>query len=142
MNLTVTTTTTAAYEEALKKAETVLESYKKKPTEENFAALAKANTDDTGSSTTGGLYEGVVEGQMVAEFNDWCMDSARKSGDVDIIKTKYGYHLMYFIEGRIPSWKADVKKGMQSAAIEDVVTSMGKKITVSFDDAAYVLLGL
>jgi hypothetical protein len=34
---------------------------------------------------------------MVDEFNDWCFDSARKTGDTDIVKTEYGYHIMYFI---------------------------------------------
>ena len=34
---------------------------------------------------------------MVAEFEDWCFDSARKPGDCDIIETTYGYHLMYFV---------------------------------------------
>ena len=34
---------------------------------------------------------------MVTEFNDWCFDSARKTGDVDIVETEYGYHIMYFV---------------------------------------------
>ena len=48
------------------------------------------------SSVNGGLYENVIKGQMTDEFEDWCFDSARKVGDVEVIKTSYGYHVMYF----------------------------------------------
>ena len=36
---------------------------------------------------------------MVPTFNAWCFDSSRKAGDVGIVKTEYGYHVMYF-EGK------------------------------------------
>jgi len=65
-------------------------------TEESFAALANEKSAD-GDGTTGGLYENVYPGQMVSAFNDWCFDSARKSGDTGIVETEYGYHVMYFV---------------------------------------------
>ena len=34
---------------------------------------------------------------MVTEMNDWIFDPARKSGDTSIVKTTYGYHIVYFI---------------------------------------------
>ena len=66
-------------------------------TEESFAALAVKYTEDSGSSANGGLYENIYPGQMVAEFNDWCFDESRQPGDVEIVKTDYGYHIIYFI---------------------------------------------
>ncbi len=66
-------------------------------TEESFAALVKANTADDASADNGGLYENVYPGQMVSAFNDWCFDSARKPGDVGVVQTDYGYHLIYFV---------------------------------------------
>ncbi len=66
-------------------------------TEDAFAALATANSGDSGSAAKGGLYENVYKGQMVAEFNDWCFDSARKPGDTGVVETSYGYHVMYFV---------------------------------------------
>ena len=65
-------------------------------TEEALAELVKEKTDDPGSKSTGGLYEGVYPGQMVSEFNDWCFDEVRVEGDYGIVKTDYGYHLIYF----------------------------------------------
>ena len=65
-------------------------------TEEAFAALANEKSDD-GDGTTGGLYENVYPGQMVTNFNDWCFDAARKTGDTAVVETEYGYHVMYFV---------------------------------------------
>ena len=66
-------------------------------TEDAFAALATEKTTDTGSKENGGLYENVYPGKMVTAFNDWCFDSARKTGDTAIVETEYGYHVMYFV---------------------------------------------
>ena len=35
---------------------------------------------------------------MVQAFNDWCFESGRKPGDVGLVETTYGYHLIYFVE--------------------------------------------
>ena len=77
-------------------------------TEEAFAALAEQYSQDPGSNQNGGLYEGVTEGEMVAAFNDWCFDEARKPGDTGIVKTEYGYHVMYF-SGSAPLWQTYVR---------------------------------
>lgn len=66
-------------------------------TEDGFAALAKEHSTDTGSASNGGLYENVFPGQMVSTFNDWCFDASRQTGDSDIVRTEYGYHIMYFV---------------------------------------------
>lgn len=89
-----------------KKAQDLLESYLAgETTEDAFAALANEHSTDPGSNTNGGLYEDVYEGQMVPSFNDWCFDAGRKSGDTGLVKTDYGYHIMYFVEGYEDVWK-------------------------------------
>ncbi len=65
-------------------------------TEEAFGELAKKHSAD-GSASKGGLYEDVYVGQMVKNFQDWCFDSSRKPGDTGIVKTEYGYHVMFFV---------------------------------------------
>ena len=50
----------------------------------------------TGSVENGGLYEDIYPGKMVDEFDAWCFDPARQPGDTGIVKTSYGYHIMYF----------------------------------------------
>lgn len=66
-------------------------------TEDSFGELANTYSVDSGSNTNGGLYEDVYPGQMVTEFNDWCFSADRKTGDTDIVKTDYGYHILYYV---------------------------------------------
>jgi hypothetical protein len=70
-------------------------------TEESFAALATEKTEDPGSKESGGLYQQVVEGQMVPAFNDWCFDENRQYGDYDLVQTNYGYHVMFFVKSEL-----------------------------------------
>ena len=49
------------------------------------------------SKYVGGLYSQVPQNYMVSEFNDWCFDESRVSGDTDIVGTDYGYHIMYYV---------------------------------------------
>ena len=72
-------------------------------TEESFAALANEASEDPGSNTKGGLYENVYMGQMVAPFEQWCFDEARAYGDYGLVKTSYGYHVMFYV-GSEPMW--------------------------------------
>lgn len=96
------TYTDAEKETAKEKAEKLLADWEKMEggkTLENFKELVKKNTDDTGSKENGGLYENISYDQSYVEpFLNWCIDESRKVGDVDIIETEYGYHIMYFAE--------------------------------------------
>lgn len=84
---------------AEKKAKSILAKYNSgDKTSKSFARLAKSNSSD-GNASDGGLYENIIPNQMVPTFNAWCFDSSRKAGDVGIVKTEYGYHIMYF-EGK------------------------------------------
>ena len=76
-------------------------------TAEAFGALANEHSDDNnGNVTNGGLYTGVSSGQMVAEFDEWIFDTSRKTGDTGLVKTKFGYHVMYFVDrdGPVDEW--------------------------------------
>ena len=43
---------------------------------------------------------------MVTEFNDWCFADGRQAGDHGIVKTTYGYHIMFFSgEGDYIYWR-------------------------------------
>lgn len=67
-------------------------------TEEAFGALANEFSDDNnGKVTNGGFYDDVTQGQMVDAFDEWIFDTARVAGDTGLVKTPYGYHVMYFV---------------------------------------------
>ena len=72
-------------------------------TEEGFAQLAREYSKDS-NALQGGLYENVYKGEMVEAFEDWCFDDSRKAGDTGIVKTDYGYHIMYFVGDDLPLW--------------------------------------
>jgi len=68
--------------------------------EESFAALAEAYSEDEGSYLVGGLYENIPKGQMVEEFDAFCFEG-HQPGDTAIVygeSSAYaGYHVMYFV---------------------------------------------
>ena len=93
-----TTYSDAEWAAAEKKANDILNEWLSgEKTEDSFAALAGTHSVDGGSSSNGGLYEDVYVGQMVEPFENWCFDASRQYGDYGIVKTTYGYHIMYFV---------------------------------------------
>lgn len=104
-------------------------------TEEEFAALANEHSADPGSNQNGGLYEGVTEGEMVAAFNDWCFDPERQVGDTGIVKTNYGYHVMYF-SGSTLLWKQYVRSDYVTEHANALADEVAEKcpMTVQYSD--------
>ena len=85
-----------AWAAAEQKANEILQEWEAgEQTEERFGELAQTYSSD-GSASSGGLYENVYPGQMVTEFNDWCFEDGRGVGDYGLVKTVYGYHIIYF----------------------------------------------
>lgn len=83
-------------------------------TEETFAALAEEKSEDTGSAADGGLIENVHKGQMVEDFNSWCFEDGRKIGDYGVVKSTYGYHLIYLSGFGDEYWKELADNGKRS----------------------------
>lgn len=116
------------------KAKSVYDQYLANPTEDNFATLASANSEDPGSKDNGGLYEEVNVGDMVDAFNDWCFDASRKPGDTGIIETEYGYHVMYYVgNDHDEAWKTNVKTTLANEAFNtfDTETLQGDTYKLS-----------
>jgi len=101
-------------------------------TEDSFAALANEKSEDPGSNTNGGLYENVYMGQMVEPFETWCFDESRQYADYGLVKTSYGYHVMFFV-GSEPMWKAYAESGWQNEQIgkflEEIVAAYPMEVT-------------
>ena len=124
----------AAWADARDYANELYESWKQNPTEENFADMAASTSSDTGSTDNGGLYEGIYPGQMVAEFNDWCFDPARQAGDTDIVKTTYGYHIMYFSgQGDYVYWRSVAESDTQYEKFNKTIDDLFSKYELKVD---------
>ena len=88
-------------------------------TEDSFAALAQEHSAD--NADDGGLYTDVLQGTMVAPFNDWCFDSSRKTGDTGIVETMFGYHVMYFVDRYVYSdWQALAASNLASEKLAPI----------------------
>ena len=90
-------------------------------TEESFAEMANTYSEDPGSNTTGGLYEDVYVGEMVPEFEAWCFDESREYGDYGLVRTDYGYHVMFFVDTTEDVW--------YTTAEEDLLYELGESLT-------------
>lgn len=112
--------------EAKKLADDALAKWKKgKATDASFAALATKLTEDTGSKENGGLYENVTkDSQYVEPFLNWCFADGRKKGDTGVIKTDYGYHVMYLSsKSKDPVWKNTVRDALASQKFDKYIES-------------------
>ena len=98
--------------------------------EENFAETAAKYSVDS-SAANGGLYENIFKGQMVAEFEDWCFDSARKPGDSEIIKTSYGYHIMYFSGVSEEYYSYAIGNTVKNVRLNDYINELIEGVEVS-----------
>lgn len=100
-------------------------------TEDGFAALATENSTDTGSTENGGLYEDVVTGQMVNSFSAWCFDDSRKAGDTGIVRSEYGYHIMYFVgENDQKIWQYNAEQALLSEDSASAAEALEDEYTI------------
>lgn len=119
--------TDAQFKQAKKDAEAILDEFNKGDKSElSFAKLAEEKSDDIQSTSNGssgiygGLCAGVRIGEMVKSFEEWSVDKNRKYGDCEIVKSEYGYHLIFFIEDT-EKYLYDCKTAVLTQKEEDYV---------------------
>lgn len=118
-----TTYSDAEWTTAEKKAQDLLDRYLEgDKTEEFFGELAELYTEDPGSKENGGLYENVKTGDMVEEFDAWCFDDSRKVGDTGLVKTTYGYHVMFY-SGDEALWIYKCREAVRDEKIGEFVSA-------------------
>lgn len=122
------TYTDEAWAECLVKAEELLEQWKSgDATETAFADMAAQYSVDTGSSSNGGLYTQLTtETSFVEEFKAWYLDETRQPGDTGIVKSIYGYHIMYF-SGSQPIWQSSAKTTLLSEKWNQLIDEGAQK---------------
>ena len=128
---------------AKESAEAILADWKAgEASEESFAALANEKSDD-GDGTTGGLYTGIYPGQMVTNFNDWCFDAARQTGDTGVIETEYGYHVMYYVGAAEQTYRNyQIENTLVNEAVESWYNGIVEALTLTVVDMDHVPTGM
>ena len=120
----------AAWEDCRAKAQAILDEWLAgEATEDTFAALAAKKTEDSGSKSSGGLYTNVWPGKMVEPFNDWCFDESREVGHYGLVKTPYGYHIMFFA-GSEEGWIRMCTEGAKSDKATRLLDEMAQQLEV------------
>lgn len=119
---------------AKKKADSILAKFNKtNKSEYEFAKLAEQYSTDSASTSSGsndsfgGLYESVTLGQMVPDFEKWSIDDSRKYGDTGIVKSDYGYHIMFFIND-CPEYQSKIIAQIKSDRLSNMIDKAEVKV--------------
>lgn len=119
---------------AKKKADSILAKFNKTDKSEyEFAKLAEQYSTDSASTSSGsndsfgGLYESVTLGQMVPDFEKWSIDDSRKYGDTGIVKSDYGYHIMFFIND-CPEYQSNIIAQIKSDRLSNMIDKAEIKV--------------
>lgn len=122
-------------DEARKKAQDVLDRVRKG---EDFAKLAKENSDDAGSKDKGGEVDFFGHGKMVPEFEKAAF--ALKPGETsDLVETQFGYHIIQLEERRVAANPTTDQKVRQQIVDKLKQEKVEAKITEITDKSGVVV---
>lgn len=140
-----TTYSDAEWEACRQAAQDILDQWKAgEATAESFGALAKEKSTDPGSKDNGGLYEGLDENTSFVEpFKQWYLDESRQVGDAGLVKSDYGYHVMYLDSAKL-IWADKVKEILEYNESGEFVNEALEKyeLTVDYEKIALGVVDL
>ena len=138
------TGSTVYSEDEKKAAKEVAESYvamynEGEKTEDAFIELVKEYSEDS-SAEEGGLFEDItLDSGLVESFTNWSIDPSRKAGDVEIVESEYGYHVMYFVSFSEQTYRDTmIVSEMKAADQEEWYEGIKETITAEMKDSKYV----
>jgi len=122
--------------EALAKAQQVRERIAKG---EDFAVVAKAESDDTGSATQGGSLGSFTRGRMVPVFEEAAF--SLPVGELSQpVKSPFGYHIIQVEERSVKpfeSVQADIEKKLQTEAAQKAMEKVKDSLKSELDPAYF-----
>lgn len=108
----------------------------------DFAALAKANSQDPGSAATGGDLGYAGKGMFVPEFEQ-ALFALKQAGDVSpVIKTPFGYHLIKLTDIRasaapsLASLRGELENEVRQARADELYGQAVEKVDALVYEAA------
>jgi peptidyl-prolyl cis-trans isomerase C len=123
-------------EEALAKAQALR---KRLVAGEDFATIAKAESDDSGSGAQGGDLGEFRKGMMVPPFEEAAF-AAKINEITQPVKTPFGYHLIK-VESHatktLPEVRPDIEKKLRPELARSSVENLRKGATVQMDDGFF-----
>jgi peptidyl-prolyl cis-trans isomerase C len=123
-------------EEALAKAQAIR---KRLVGGEDFATVAKAESDDTGSGAQGGDLGEFRKGMMVPPFEEAAF-AAKVNEVTEPVKTPFGYHLIQVqshVTKSVAEARPDIEKKLRPELARTAVDDLRKGATVHLDDGYF-----
>ena len=139
----------AMWEACMASAQALVEDYEKalqensrranKSTEDAiFAELANKNSQDAGSALDGGLYRKLRKGQLSDTLDEWCFDDERQSGDVTILRSDVGCHVVFF-KGSTDIWYDTAQENLTEELGGRKIAQAREKYPAEIDYSAITL---
>ncbi|MEA3445986.1 MAG: peptidylprolyl isomerase [Bacteroidota bacterium] len=105
--------------------------YKRINDGEDFAELAKENSDDHGSATKGGELPMFGTGRMVPEFEEAAFKLEKVGELTPVVKTTYGYHIIKLLEKKGIESFEDMKQELKSRISKDARSTQSRKVLIA-----------
>ena len=96
--------------------------------------MAKEFTEDS-NGDVGALYENVPQGMMVEILNDWMYAPVCQVVDVGIVKTTYGYRIMYHVGDGTVTGKVTAEEKLLAEASDAALKALIEAHPVIYNDA-------
>ena len=78
------------------------------------------------------FYDNVNKGDMVEEFENWLFDEARFEGEIGLVETTYGWHIMYFGgESEEVAWRLSAHESATDADLEAWFEALPYEVTIN-----------
>lgn len=94
-------------------------------TDEAFAALWKEFSEDANM-----IYENLRQGEMIEAIDSWLYAEGRTVGDVGIISTDDGCHLLYYVSEGDPGYIADAKVELEEIISQEILEELRAKFKI------------
>jgi peptidyl-prolyl cis-trans isomerase C len=103
---------------------------------EDFASIAKAESDDTSSGAQGGDLGAVSRGKMVKPFED-AVFTLKKNQISDPVRTQFGYHIIQVTSDKTAPAFDDVKSRVEQRRFEVLVEELKKQAKPEYNEAYF-----
>jgi peptidyl-prolyl cis-trans isomerase C len=106
---------------------------------EDFATIAKAESDDTGSGANGGDLDFFGHGQMVLQF-DQAAFAAPVGQITEPVKTQFGYHLILVEKHETKTFdevRPEIEKKIRPEMAKQAVDNLRKSTPVNIDESFF-----
>ena len=105
----------------------------------DFAEIAKAESDDTGSGANGGALGEFTRGKMVPQFEEVAF-KLQVNEISEPVKTQFGYHIIQVTKHdskKMDDVKAEIAEKIEPEMAQKGVDALKSKTTITFDQAYF-----